>query len=912
MNNNLKRVLFVLFVVSALLLMIGTANADAVELNDNLEASLDLDDGLSIDDDLNSNPDNKASDQLTISNIDGETDTTQSVDEDLNDLNSNDVVSNNEDATINTKDSDKNIKAANNLGADGSFSVNVKALNDSVKVGEIASFEIVGSYSGNGYYGSIPVLVEYDENELHYVDYQIGINHEIPSWYPYNMSEHFTEPETSKGYWDQVTFSYNAYDGFYDSWYFNITLNYVAKKAGNPGNYVTIKALNQPAVADRTNVIDAPPEFILEDKVLTPTARVGDTVAFEIFGRNIGGAFTEQYVPIYIQYDESELHCIGYDVGVNPDVPEMDFSDNYQVNRGYDGTYDSIQVLYDCGGNFANGHCFNFTLYFKVINDENEEPGCHAYMFWDNGDGFAEAINTTKIYSNPDLELLLAQDQVSIGEVISLGNDKKVNFTKTALEEFVKPGDAVDFVVYLENIGDGAIQYQNGILTLYDYYPTDGFEYLDSFEISSDSTYASYINIQKRFDGHVQIVQYLPDGKFHPGDVLNVTLHFKALKNGILCNHMFLNDYNEKNHITGSVVSGEPGLNLTKTCNETVVDLNDDVYFNIFVENTGDFRYYDHTTGKYKLIIQDFYPEGLEFVELVDDWYISQEDGNITVQEVSKGVLNITYTFDKDSTFYDNAKFFEPGSYINLTLKFKAVDYGKWTNDANVYWKYKDWGEEKDINISSNASVIVGKPEFTIEKVASDKEVNVGDIVTFKITYTNTGKVDLTGVYITDKDYSEGLVYSDYSDKSLWTFDGKDTWYYNDVLPVGESVVLELSFEVTTPGEKTNTAVGGHNITNETSESNDTVLVKENEANPLGTPNEDDEEETPDDSEEPSDDSEETPDEPVDTAGAGNEISVDKASPAKKVANIPATGNPLFVLLISLLTLCFVPLRGKK
>lgn len=38
MNNNLKRVLFVLFVVSTLLLVIGSASADNVELNENLEA----------------------------------------------------------------------------------------------------------------------------------------------------------------------------------------------------------------------------------------------------------------------------------------------------------------------------------------------------------------------------------------------------------------------------------------------------------------------------------------------------------------------------------------------------------------------------------------------------------------------------------------------------------------------------------------------------------------------------------------------------------------------------------------------------------------------------------------------------------------------------------------------------------
>ena len=131
------------------------------------------------------------------------------------------------------------------------------------------------------------------------------------------------------------------------------------------------------------------------------------------------------------------------------------------------------------------------------------------------------------------------------------------------------------------------------------------------------------------------------------------------------------------------------------------------------------------------------------------------------------------------------------------------------------------------------------------------------------------------------------MVYSDFSDKSLWTFDGKDTWYYNDVLPVGESAVLELTFEATTPGEKTNTAIGGHNVTDDTSEANDTVLVKEETK--LESPEE----------------------EPEETPDGVDAISGEKA-PVKKIANIPPAGNPLFVLLISLMSLCFVSLRGKK
>ena len=758
MNNNLRRTIFVLFVVSALLLMIGSVSANAVDLNENLEASSDLDEGISLDDVPSSNPDNKVSNQLTISNIDEETDTSEGIGEDLSNLNSGDVVSNYEDATINAKDSDKNLKAANNLG-DNSFEIKVKPLNDSVKVGEIASFEVVGISHGDSYQGIIPIYVQYNEEELHFVGYDVGVNYDIPPWMTYDMASHITHVGYVPSYWDQQKFEYNCWDiPFGEGFYFNITVNFEAKKAGYYGTNVLVDLANGFSGLNRTTITDVPPEFILENKVLTPLVNVGDTVAFEFFGRNIGGPFTDQYVPINIQYDEKELHCIGYAIGVNPDVPDMDFTNNYQVNPGFDGTYDNIQVLYDCGRNFATGHCFNFTLFFKVVNDENPTPGCHAYMFWEE-DWRAEAINTTKLSPESNLDLLLTQTnhEVILGDIVGLAGDVKVRFTKTAIQQFVNPGDAVDFVVYLENIGELSIPFNNRVITLYDWYPTDGFRY-EGATVNETSTYASGISVEPRYDGHVQIIQHLPDTKFNPGDFLNVTLHFTALKNGILCNHMFLDEITEEKHITGSVVSGEPDLNLTKTVQEPEVDLNDYVYFDIFVKNTGDIRYYDHTTGKYKLIIQDFYPEGLEFVELMDGYKISNGHINITAEKISDGVLNITYTFEKDGTPYDYARFFQPNDSINFTLKFKAVKEGVWTNKANVYWMFKDWEPFKEMDLWDNDTVYVGKPEFALEKISNFESAKVGDTVSFSIIYTNTGLKTLTGVYIIDNEYTQGLV----------------------------------------------------------------------------------------------------------------------------------------------------------
>ena len=208
-----------------------------------------------------------------------------------------------------------------------------------------------------------------------------------------------------------------------------------------------------------------------------------------------------------------------------------------------------------------------------------------------------------------------------------------------------------------------------------------------------------------------------------------------------------------------------------------------------------------------------------------------------------------------------------------------------------MFWKWKWWGDDPDshehIEVWGNNSVRVGKPQFTLVKTSNNDTVNVGDMVSFTINYTNTGSVNLTGVYIKDNEYTNGLVFSDYSDKDLWTFDGTDTWYYNSELAPGESAILELTFQATTAGEKNNTAIAGHNLTDETLNSTDTVLVVEDEPD---TPEEPEEE--PEEPEEP-----EGPEEPV----------AEKTVPA-----IPAAGNPVFVLIMSLVLLCFVPLRGKK
>ena len=224
-------------------------------------------------------------------------------------------------------------------------------------------------------------------------------------------------------------------------------------------------------------------------------------------------------------------------------------------------------------------------------------------------------------------------------------------------------------------------------------------------------------------------------------------------------------------------------------------------------------------------------------------------------------------------------------------------------NKAHIHWAWKDWGtkeSQEEMELDDEAETVVGPAKFSIDKISNYKEAKVGDIVSFSIVYSNVGNKTITGAYITDKEYSQGLEYYDYSDKEDWTYVSEEnTWYYNGKIGAGQSVTLKLFFKALTTGQKSNTAVAGYSGSNETLEDTDTVLIKEGVNGTAGT------EGSGVDPTEPEDEPDEEPDDELDTASA-----VSDSVTAKNTLH--ETGNPLFVLLISLLTLCFVQRKGKK
>jgi hypothetical protein len=371
------------------------------------------------------------------------------------------------------------------------------------------------------------------------------------------------------------------------------------------------------------------------------------------------------------------------------------------------------------------------------------------------------------------------------------------------------------------------------------------------------------------------------------------------------------------NSTVGSVIVGEPNVTLNKTVLNSAIDLYDLVYFEFVCKNEEDsIPYFDHTTWSYDVRISDLYPEGLEYVRVEYDNSTWPQGGTIKIEEGAGNNVTVVYT----PAAVNGDIRWQPGNFIKFTLVFNATKPGKLTNNAEFYWKWKDWaneqGPELNITLTPSSAVAVGPPSFSLEKISNYENVKVGDILSYSLIYTNTGYRDLTGVYIIDRDYSDGFEYLDYSDKTLWTYSGNGRWDYNGVLAAGESVTLELFFKALTPGDKTNTAIAGNDYNDETTNSTDTVLVKLDETS---TPGVDESQDELDDSEDELEDFEDNFDDDdegalgddedtnsTDTNTTGKDVSV-----AKGVSK-NAAGNPLFVLVLALLTLCFVPLRGKK
>ena len=175
-------------------------------------------------------------------------------------------------------------------------------------------------------------------------------------------------------------------------------------------------------------------------------------------------------------------------------------------------------------------------------------------------------------------------------------------------------------------------------------------------------------------------------------------------------------------------------------------------------------------------------------------------------------VANVTLYPGNDWRFtFDDLPVYKDGKEINYTIG--VVDGNRTVNFTKT---------------EGNFTIMIEPeyhPDMSVQKITLDKKVRVGEQVSFRIVVKNTGDCNLTGVYVIDREYSEGLVFDHMLPNNDWTYVGDGKFVYGKTLGVGETASFIVVFNTTSVGFKVNSVIAGNNITNNTVNSTNTTRV---------------------------------------------------------------------------------------
>ncbi|WP_149732843.1 DUF11 domain-containing protein, partial [Methanobrevibacter millerae] len=240
---------------------------------------------------------------------------------------------------------------------------------------------------------------------------------------------------------------------------------------------------------------------------------------------------------------------------------------------------------------------------------------------------------------------------------------------------------------------------------------------------------------------------------------------------------------------TVPVVPKNPGIDIEKIALKDIVILGSQARFEIVVRNTGD------------TILNDVVVSEDSFDGLIYDSFVD---------------YNGLWIKNNDLSWTLNAPLYV-GETFTLYVLFNTTAAGEFTNVVTV-----DTNETE--NKTTNDTVKVVKPDFSVEKVALEDVVIVGNQVTFEIVVRNTGEVALTDVVVEESSYT-GLVYDSFVDyNGLWIKNNDLSWTLNAPLYVGEIATFYAVFNTTATGQFMNVVTVDTNETGNKS-ANDTVNV---------------------------------------------------------------------------------------
>lgn len=342
----------------------------------------------------------------------------------------------------------------------------------------------------------------------------------------------------------------------------------------------------------------------------------------------------------------------------------------------------------------------------------------------------------------------------------------------------------------------------------------------------------------------------------HDDPNFNINKTTYILPNGTIMEYdmkLFLTPTDRQNMVLFKSSKWIPVYNesVTKKTLDTLVTIGENVRFLITVTNTGN-------TNLTEVFVKDVdYSKGLVY----DNW--QKDNGKWSYDGKGKWTLgNVLH----------------PGENASFIVIFKTKTLGELRN--NVTSGYMNY----TLSNSTNITKTIYKPKMSVRKITNNFNVTLGKEVSFTILVSNDGDHDITGLYAEDNDYSEGLEYDYFVDRtSTWKYKGNHRWEYDGVLKAHTMAVpLVLFFMTNKTGILNNTVVIGSNVTNDTVKSTNKTNVTNKTVN-------------------------------NNTTKHNKTHNITKKSYKKHVVTDKnATGNPLYALILVLIALGYTSSRRKK
>ncbi|MGN0093181.1 MAG: hypothetical protein ACI37V_01870 [Methanobrevibacter sp.] len=278
---------------------------------------------------------------------------------------------------------------------------------------------------------------------------------------------------------------------------------------------------------------------------------------------------------------------------------------------------------------------------------------------------------------------------------------------------------------------------------------------------------------------------------YNSGFRVNTTHAIKTLSNGTKAYMVFRSFYNGNNNQNMVMFKLEPfydNLTVVKETLDANVLKGNIVRFNITVLNNGG--------------------STLSHVFIND----SDFDKELVLVGYENGSLGADWNYTNGLFVLDSL--LAPNQTVSLILLFNTTANGTFTNNVTAGF------DNITLSNSSNKTVVFD-PRLEVLKITNTKVVYIGNITSFTIVVRNAGDCNLSNVQVTESSF-DGLEFSHFEGAD-WSGDS-NVYTLNKVLAPGESSNFTVYFKALEPGDLTNIVVASSNETGNKSAMNTTEV----------------------------------------------------------------------------------------